>query len=111
MILLGGAAFGLLYLVTPSVHNAPALARAMDRAHHVRYPGPRVPTLFAASLVATEDHRFYSSLASTCSRWPGWPPPPSPATAPSRAAQRSTSNWPRCSTHPAAAGWPPRPSR
>ena len=60
VILLGGAAFGLLYLVTPSVHNAPALARAMDRAHHVRYPGPRVPTLFAASLVATEDHRFYS---------------------------------------------------
>ena len=60
VVLLGGAAFGLLYLVTPSVHNAPALARAMDRAHHVRYPGPKVPALFAESLVATEDHRFYS---------------------------------------------------
>jgi penicillin-binding protein 1A len=58
--LLGGAAFGLLYVATPSVQNAPALARAMDRAHHVRYPGPRVPALFAESLVATEDHRFYS---------------------------------------------------
>ena len=47
-------------LATPSVRNAPALARAIDRAHHVRYPGPRVPALFAESLVATEDHRFYS---------------------------------------------------
>lgn len=60
VVLLGGAAFGLLYVATPSVQNAPALARAMDRAHHVRYPGPRVPGLFAESLVATEDHRFYS---------------------------------------------------
>jgi len=60
VVLLGGAAFGLLYVATPSVQNAPALARAMDRAHHVRYPGPRVPALFAESLVATEDHRFYS---------------------------------------------------
>jgi len=60
VLLLGGAAFGLLYLATPAVHNAPALARAIDRAHHVRYPGPQVPGLFAESLVATEDHRFYS---------------------------------------------------
>ena len=60
VVLLGGAAFGLLYLATPSVQNAPALARAIDQAHHVRYPGPRVPSLFAESLVATEDHRFYS---------------------------------------------------
>jgi membrane peptidoglycan carboxypeptidase len=60
VVLLGGAAFGLLYVATPSVRSAPALARAMDRAHHVRYPGPRVPALFAESLVATEDHRFYS---------------------------------------------------
>lgn len=60
VVLLGGAAFGLLYLATPSVHNAPALARAIDQAHHARYPGPRVPSLFAESLVATEDHRFYS---------------------------------------------------
>lgn len=60
VVLLGGAAFGLLYVATPSVRSAPALARAMDQAHHVRYPGPRVPALFAESLVATEDHRFYS---------------------------------------------------
>ena len=60
VVLLGGAAFGLLYLATPSVQNAPALARAIDQAHHARYPGRRVPSLFAESLVATEDHRFYS---------------------------------------------------
>jgi hypothetical protein len=60
LAVLGGAAFGLLYLATPSVQNAPALARAIDRAHHVSYPGPPLPTLFAESLVATEDHRFYS---------------------------------------------------
>jgi penicillin-binding protein 1A len=60
VVLLSGAAFGLLYVATPAVGSAPALARAMDRAHHVRYPGPRVPALFAESLVATEDHRFYS---------------------------------------------------
>ncbi len=60
LLVLGGAAFGLLYLATPAVHNAPALARAIDRAHHVSYPGPPVPRLFAESLIATEDHRFYS---------------------------------------------------
>jgi membrane peptidoglycan carboxypeptidase len=54
------AAFGVLLLITPSVNNALALARAIDRAHHVAYPGPPVPRLFAESLVATEDHRFYS---------------------------------------------------
>lgn len=54
------ATFGILLLITPSVNNAPALARAIDRAHHVAYPGPPVPRLFAESLVATEDHRFYS---------------------------------------------------
>src|SRR5215831_3617067 len=37
-----------------------ALARALDRAHGARYPGPLVPERFAAALVATEDHRFYS---------------------------------------------------
>ena len=60
VVLLGGAAFGLLYVATPSVQNAPAVARAIDHARHVRYPGPRVPALFGESLVATEDHRFYS---------------------------------------------------
>jgi membrane peptidoglycan carboxypeptidase len=57
---LGGIIFAGLMFVTPSVANAPALARAWDNAHHVAYPGPPVPGRFAASLVATEDHRFYS---------------------------------------------------
>jgi hypothetical protein len=60
LVVLCGAAFGVLLLITPSVNNAPALARAIDRAHHAAYPGPPVPLLFAESLVATEDHRFYS---------------------------------------------------
>ena len=50
---------GLLF-VTPPVGNAPALARALDDAHHAAYPGPPVPARFTAALVATEDHRFYS---------------------------------------------------
>jgi Transglycosylase len=60
LVVLAGVAFGVLYLLTPSVQNAPTLARALDHAHHVAYPGPAVPALFAESLVATEDHRFYS---------------------------------------------------
>ena len=52
--------FATLLLVTPSVSNAPALARSFDLAHHVAYPGPPVPARFAAALVSTEDHRFYS---------------------------------------------------
>lgn len=51
-------AFGVLLLVTPSVGNARQLARAIDRAHHVTYPGPFAPARFAAALEATEDHRF-----------------------------------------------------
>jgi penicillin-binding protein 1A len=49
-----------LFLVAPPVGNAPALAQALDRAHHAAYPGPLVPARFALALVATEDHRFYS---------------------------------------------------
>jgi len=48
-----------LSLITPSVANAPALARALAHAHHAPYPGPPVPKQFAAALIATEDHRFY----------------------------------------------------
>ena len=54
------AAFGALLLVTPSARQAEAIARARDHAHGVAYPGPPVPARFAAALVATEDHRFYS---------------------------------------------------
>ena len=57
---MGVLAFATLLLVTPSVSTAPALAQAFDRAHGAAYPGPLVPSRFAASLVATEDHRFYS---------------------------------------------------
>lgn len=58
LILVGILAFGGLLLVTPSVGNAPALARAQDRSHHAVFPGPPVPPRFAASIEATEDHRF-----------------------------------------------------
>jgi penicillin-binding protein 1A len=60
LAVLGVLAFAGLLLVTPSAGNAQALARAQDQAHHVPYPGPPVPPRFAAALVATEDHRFYS---------------------------------------------------
>lgn len=52
--------FGSLLLITPSAGQAQAIARARDRAYGVAYPGPPVPARFAAALVATEDHRFYS---------------------------------------------------
>jgi hypothetical protein len=60
LVMLAVVAFGVLLVITPSVSSAPALSRAFDRVHHVAYPGPPVPPLFAESLVATEDHRFYS---------------------------------------------------
>jgi hypothetical protein len=60
LILLGAVAFGGLMAVTPSAGHAEDLVQAQDVAHHVAYPGPPVPAQFAASLVATEDHRFYS---------------------------------------------------
>jgi membrane peptidoglycan carboxypeptidase len=58
--LAGALAFAGLMLATPSVSTAPLLAQAFDRAHGAAYPGPLVPERFAAALVATEDHRFYS---------------------------------------------------
>jgi membrane carboxypeptidase/penicillin-binding protein PbpC len=60
LALLAIAAFGSLLLITPSAGRAQAIVRARDRAYHVAYPGPPVPARFAAALVATEDHRFYS---------------------------------------------------
>ncbi len=60
LILLGIVAFGGLLAVTPSAGHARQLVQAQDLAHHAAYPGPGVPARFAASLVATEDHRFYS---------------------------------------------------
>src|SRR6516165_2012797 len=58
--LAGALAFAGLMLATPSVSTTPQLAQAFDRAHGAPYPGPLVPARFAAALVATEDHRFYS---------------------------------------------------
>lgn len=60
LIVVAVAAFGVLLLVTPSVGNARQLVIQIDREHHVAYPGPAVPAKFAASLEATEDHRFNS---------------------------------------------------
>jgi len=59
LLLLGVLVFTGLLLVTPSVGGAPGLARQMAASHHAVYPGPAVPRRFAASLVSTEDHRFY----------------------------------------------------
>jgi len=52
--------FGALLLITPSARQAQAIVRARDHVYGVAYPGPPVPARFAAALVATEDHRFYS---------------------------------------------------
>jgi membrane peptidoglycan carboxypeptidase len=60
LVVLVALALGALLVVTPSVGNAPTLAQQQDVAHHSVYPGPPVPARFAESLVATEDHRFYS---------------------------------------------------
>jgi membrane carboxypeptidase/penicillin-binding protein PbpC len=60
LVVLAALALGALLAVTPSVSNAQALAQAQDVAHHAVYPGPPVPARFSDSLVATEDHRFYS---------------------------------------------------
>jgi membrane peptidoglycan carboxypeptidase len=60
LVLLAAIAFGGLLVLTPSVGSARQLAAAQAASHHAVYPGPAVPARFAASLVATEDHRFYS---------------------------------------------------
>jgi membrane peptidoglycan carboxypeptidase len=60
VLLACAVAFSVLLLVTPSAGNARQLARALDRAHGAPYPGVAVPYRFAASLEATEDHRFNS---------------------------------------------------
>ena len=49
-----------ILLATPSVGNAWSLARAQARSHRAPFPGPPVPSRFAAALIATEDHRFAS---------------------------------------------------
>jgi Transglycosylase len=60
LALLGLLGLGGLLLVAPSVGDASARVQALDQLHRVAYPGPAVPARFTASLVSTEDHRFYS---------------------------------------------------
>lgn len=50
----------VLMLATPSVGDAWSLARSQAKAHHEKFPGPRVPARFSGALIATEDHRFAS---------------------------------------------------
>jgi membrane peptidoglycan carboxypeptidase len=60
LLCIGLAGFSGLMVLTPSVSNARAVARAQDARHHAAYPGPRVPYRFSSALEATEDHRFSS---------------------------------------------------
>jgi membrane peptidoglycan carboxypeptidase len=60
LLLMVAVAFGALLVLTPSAGNARELAREQAVARGAVYPGPAVPGKFAASLVATEDKRFYS---------------------------------------------------
>jgi penicillin-binding protein 1A len=60
LVLLCALIFTGLILATPSVSNAPDLARDIAQTHNAVFPGPPVPSRFADSLTATEDHRFYS---------------------------------------------------
>ncbi|HLJ99625.1 MAG TPA: biosynthetic peptidoglycan transglycosylase [Streptosporangiaceae bacterium] len=61
LVLVLAAAFGLLFVITPSAGQATSIVEKIAAEHHISYPGPQVPTLFADALVATEDHRFYSN--------------------------------------------------
>jgi membrane peptidoglycan carboxypeptidase len=60
LIVLGIMVFAGMLLITPSAGNADQLVQSFDAQHDVPYPGPPVPPRFAESLVATEDHLFYS---------------------------------------------------
>jgi len=52
---------GSLWLITPSVSQAPALVQEQAVQHGISYPGVQPPQRFTQALVATEDHRFYSN--------------------------------------------------
>jgi membrane peptidoglycan carboxypeptidase len=58
LLVLCAVLFGMLLLITPSASDARKLAANFDKAHSAAYPGVAVPFRFAASLEATEDHRF-----------------------------------------------------
>jgi membrane peptidoglycan carboxypeptidase len=52
---------GALWVLTPSVSNAPALVQEQAVSHSISYPGVQPPQKFTQALVATEDHRFYTN--------------------------------------------------
>jgi len=60
LALVGAIVFTGLVLVLPGVGDAPILARALDRAHDIAYPGSALPPRLAASLIVAGDHRSYS---------------------------------------------------
>lgn len=51
---------GVVFAITPSVGNAEARVRALAVQHRATDSGAPVPSLFAKSIVASEDARFYS---------------------------------------------------
>ncbi|MGO9781864.1 MAG: transglycosylase domain-containing protein [Streptosporangiaceae bacterium] len=61
VIVLLTVVFGGLWLVTPSVSQAPSLVQQQAVQHGISYPGIQPPQRFTEALVATEDHRFYSN--------------------------------------------------
>ena len=61
VIVLLAVVFGGLWLVTPSVSQAPSLVQEQAVQHGISYPGVQPPQRFAQALVATEDHRFYTN--------------------------------------------------
>ena len=61
VIVLLAVVFGGLWLVTPSVSQAPSLVQEQAVQHGISYPGVQPPQRFTEALVATEDHRFYSN--------------------------------------------------
>jgi membrane peptidoglycan carboxypeptidase len=52
--------FGVGWVITPSVGQAPEIVLQQAIAYHISYPGAPVPQNFARALIATEDHRFAS---------------------------------------------------
>lgn len=63
LAVLGGIVFTGLMLISPPVSNAPALARALDRAHHA-VPGPQPPARFLAALLVIEDRQYGSQAVA-----------------------------------------------
>jgi membrane peptidoglycan carboxypeptidase len=61
IIILLAVVCGGLWVLTPSVSNAPALVQEQAVSHGISYPGVQPPERFTQALVATEDHRFYSN--------------------------------------------------